>query len=94
MSTSEEETREIVGRQGNVYEENSAHTRHPPLATRLRREAARPKVPEAASEALEQGERAHKAIEAGAPTTVDHGAPVGAQNVLKFHQWKKNSGEG
>ncbi len=92
--TPEEETREVVGKQGNTYEVNPSHNRHPPLATRLRREAAAPKGIEAAASAAEQGEKAHKAIEAGAAATPDQGAPVGAQNVLKFHQWKKDGGEG
>lgn len=90
--SSEEETRQVVGKQGNVYEDNPAATRRPPLAMRLRLERQRRRGGE--PRGAEQAEKAQKAIEAGVPQAPDHGAPVGAKNVLKFHQWKKDGGEG
>lgn len=76
----DEDTIQILGELGNIYEENPSAQHEVPLIERL---LAEPTVPLSPSDHLET---AAKKL-ATDPAAPDHGKPAGAANALMFHTW-------
>jgi hypothetical protein len=84
----DEDTQQLVGSMGNIYEENPMAQRELPLMEQvLNPQKAKAVDPSAKLDAA--GEAA-KAIDAG-NAAPDHGKPAGAGNALTFHNWDDNA---
>lgn len=78
----DEDTIQILGEMGNIYEENPSAQHEVPLIERLLAEST---VPLSPSEHLKAA--ADKL--ATDPAAPGHGKPAGAANALTFHNWEK-----
>lgn len=86
----EDQTQTVVGKKGNVYEENRTATRNPPLEIRMRKAVKAGADLDQAADAVEKARDAQKALgDAAAP--VNTPAPPGAKAALMFHQWQKDA---
>ena len=80
----DEDTIQVLGEMGNIYEENPSAQHEVPLIERL---LAEPTVPPSPNEHLAA---AAKKLAAD-PAAPDHGKPAGAANALMFHTWDTNT---
>jgi hypothetical protein len=82
-------TQRKVGKKGSVFEDNPEANRHASARVRVLRKRKQRKGASAAAAAVESMGDASKKLDPGGQAAPDHGAPVGARNILDFHKWQK-----
>ncbi|MCK5689704.1 hypothetical protein KAI87_10565 [Myxococcota bacterium] len=79
-------TESKTDKHGNIFQDDPNQWRHRP--------DGKGKTPvaktEASAEQNESMQAAAKTIETDSAASASHGAPVGAGNMLKLHQWRKD----